>query len=69
MKPCFLSLLAAWLAVATIPAEAQNPSALSTAEAIALSDEFEFTSAQALRMNRDFFRPVEKTESLSIATV
>ena len=34
-----------------------------------LGDEFDFTSAQALRMNRDFFRPVAKTESLSIAIV
>ena len=55
MKPRFLSLLAAWLAGAAIPAEAQNPSAPSTAEAIALSDAFEFTSAQALRMNQNFF--------------
>lgn len=65
MKPRFLSLLAAWLAVATIPAEAQNPSALSTAEAIALSDAFEFTSAQALRMNRDFFSPWQNRGTLN----
>lgn len=41
----------------------------SVAEGCTLSDEFEFTSAQALRMNRDFFRPVAKAESLSIAIV